>query len=352
MNRHGELPDAQLSMKPPVSGLSDAAPQPPRRARAGGLVVDGDRPRLDPRPDRMRLRLVLGPDRGGEVVPFLVRSPDGFLFILHADDGEHRAERLLPEDGHLLRTPLDHGRRIPERTVLVGPRRVWAAGQHGRASIDCVLHVPFDGLELPIDAERSDLRFGLRLDLPELGEQALLEPIGHGLHHVGPLDRRTGLAGVQERAPQHPGRGRIEVRVLAHDGSVLPSQLHDEGGQVLGSRFGDLPTRRRGPDEADLVARRVDQGRPDLPGSLDHSGHVLGQHGQHLAHQLTAGRRDFRRLQHHRVAGQQRRNERDEREEYGVVPRADAPDHTERTPIDARAQPENRRDQPPDPLRP
>ena len=75
-----------------------------------------------------------------------------------------------------------------------------------------------------------------------------------------------------------------------------------------------------------------------LAGAAQHRRHLLAREeaGQQLRHELAGARRQFRGLQHHAVAGGERREHRHHRQLEGVIPRADDADDAQRLIKDAR----------------
>ena len=204
-------------------------------------------------------------------------------------------------------------------------------------------------VELALRGERADVgvdRPGTGGHPRELVEQNALELVGDGPHDVDALDGRAGLAAVEEGTPQDAARGDIDVGVGAHDRSVLPAQLHDDRREVVRRSLRDAPAGRGGPDEADLVARRVDERGADVAATQDDLAHAARQHRQHLGHECADPRSDLGWLQDDRVARQQRGSDGHHRQEQRIVPRCDGADHPERTPLDPRPCRQDRSEQP------
>ena len=87
-----------------------------------------------------------------------------------------------------------------------------------------------------------------------------------------------------------------------------------------------------------MVERKAGKGLADLRSAHD-GGDLLGrkQARQKLGEEIRRARRQFRRLQHHAVAGGKCRDQRHDGEVERIVPRADDPDHADRLIENARA---------------
>ncbi len=101
----------------------------------------------------------------------------------------------------------------------------------------------------------------------------------------------------------------------------------------------DDPAGRRRPGEGDLVDQRVrDQGRARVTVSQDDVEHARRQPGfeRGVAHDVGVQGGLGRRLEHDRAARRERRRDLHHREDLGVVPRGDGPDHADRLAADDR----------------
>ena len=125
--------------------------------------------------------------------------------------------------------------------------------------------------------------------------------------------------------PSHPVGRALEIGVVADDGRVLATELHDHWGQVLRGGGEDLFAGRGRPGERDDVDVRLDDRRADRAVTDDDLEHPVGETGgpRHLADEQPDPRRVLGRLVDDRVAGGERGNDVQHRQVEGVVPRGD-----------------------------
>ena len=83
------------------------------------------------------------------------------------------------------------------------------------------------------------------------------ELVGNALEDVDPLDRQTGLPGVEE-APDGHGAGRqVEVGIVAHDGGIRAAKLEGDVFELIGGAPGNVYTGARFAGEPDLAHQRM-----------------------------------------------------------------------------------------------
>src|SRR5690349_19072665 len=99
---------------------------------------------------------VVGPHRPGEAVLAVVGDPHGVGGVLERDDGEHRAEDLLPGDAHVVvRVGEDRRLHVPAAVEAVGTAA--AADDDTRTLLLTERDVLLDPLLLALRDERPDL---------------------------------------------------------------------------------------------------------------------------------------------------------------------------------------------------
>src|SRR4051794_37490729 len=84
----------ELAAEPRLLHPAERRPVPHRRVGVHRQVAGLDRPGHTERPPQ-----VLGPDRAGQPVLGVVGQPDRLGLVVERDDGDHRAEDLLPPGG-------------------------------------------------------------------------------------------------------------------------------------------------------------------------------------------------------------------------------------------------------------
>ena len=153
---------------------------------------------------------------------------------------------------------------------------------------------------------------------------------------VDALDRAADLAVVLEGAPEDLGRDCLRVDVRQQDGGIVAAELERDPLQILRRGAGDLLARGDGAGEGDLARHRVARHpRAELVAAGDNVDDTgRDDVAQDLAEQDRVERREGRRLDHHRVAGEQRRRDLPDRENQREVPRSDRRDHAERLAAD------------------
>jgi hypothetical protein len=120
--------------------------------------------------------------------------------------------------------------------------------------------------------------------------------------------------------------------VEQHDHGVLAAELEGAGDEVAAAGLAHLASGAHAAGEADLVDAGLDQGGAGLAVALDDVEQPVRQAGlgEEIEHETPGEGRDLGRLDHHRVAGEERLHRRVERQDEGAVPGRDDPDDAER----------------------
>ena len=142
--------------------------------------------------------------------------------------------------------------------------------------------------------------------------------------HVDPLDRAARLAGVEVGAVDQCRHGAFEVGVDAHVGRILATELEPDADEAFRRDSVDQVTDRHRTGEHHVVDALVADHRRDvLVVGVQDPQHTVGQarRGEALGEVLGHQRCLRGVLEHHAVAGEQRRHHRVHRADVRVVPR-------------------------------
>ncbi len=160
--------------------------------------------------------------------------------------------------------------------------------------------------------------------LPDQRYCALNEALEDLALDIDTLDPATGLARVEEGAVDQ-GRDRVvDVGVGAHVTRVLAAQLQPRADEALrGGGLHLVPGLDRAGEGDEVHPGIADHAKRVLMAEMEVLEHALGQAGldEGLGEALGAERRLGGVLQHHGVAGHDRRNDGVDRRQVGVVPR-------------------------------
>ena len=85
----------------------------------------------------------------------------------------------------------------------------------------------------------------------------------------------AGLSRVEALAPGYALGGDLDVSVPVHDARTLPAEFQHDRREVPGGGFHHLPSETRASCEEDQIPAFLQQGRVDIPVSLDHSDIVI-----------------------------------------------------------------------------
>ena len=293
------------------------------------MRVDAQVARLDGARDAETASEVGGEDRAGEPVLGVVGQLDGVRLVVEGHDGDDGPEDLLAPDPGRGVLDGDDGRRDP-------PART-ARGRAGEGDLHLVEEAPHR-VALASGDQRTHLA-GLvgGIEHPHALDGGL--QVGEELVVGGALDqdaraRAAVLAGVVEDGPGcGGGRGR-QVGVGEDDVAALAAELQGDPLDLLGTAGHHLLADRGGAGEADLAHERVrhEPLADDRAATRQHGEHVLGQAG--LERELTepdGGQRgQLGGLEHHRVAGGERRREAPAGDRHREVPGHDDADDAQR----------------------
>ena len=313
-----------------------------RRVRGIGVVAVGPDPaRLDAAAEAVGAVHVAGPDAGAEAVERVVGDRQRLGVVLEGRDREDRPEDLLLEDPHLVMA-LEH-RRLDVEALAEVARQVVAsaAGEQLGAFLAADVDVAQDLLQLLARGLRADHR--RRIERVALDDR--LGPGDRPLHEAvidRLVDQRAARAGADlalVEGEHHEALDRlVEVivvlghDVLEEDVRGLAAELQRDRDQVLAGVLHDQPAGGRLAGEGDLGDARARRERlaglqPEAVDDVEHAGgqQVADQVGEHQ----DRGRGLLGGLQHHAVAGGQRRGELPDRHQHREVPGDDLPDHAE-----------------------
>mmetsp|Transcript_3427 Transcript_3427/g.7129 ORF Transcript_3427/g.7129 Transcript_3427/m.7129 type:complete len:555 (+) Transcript_3427:304-1968(+) len=247
-------------------------------------------------------------------------------------DRAKRAELLLMPHAHLLAHRVEY-RRPDEGTVLLLAQSVDHLGALGLGILDQLAQVA----RLARLGQRRQLHaaFPRQTHLHLVNRCAVLlrELRSDGLVDEHELEGRASLAVIRERAGDALGDGAVEVAIRHHDGQVLRVERQARFEPVrLGVRLHQCVCRLRTADEREDVdlARLHDRRHCRAAGARDEVDHTGGEHpGVHLHRADVREAADVGQLHHHRVAHQQRRNQRAIGLVEGVVERAHVEHHAD-----------------------
>ncbi|EYU00624.1 putative transcriptional regulator [Pseudomonas aeruginosa PA99] len=297
---------------------------------------------LDPAAHAVGAVDVAGPEAGAEAVLGVVGDGQGLGFVLEGGDADHRAEDFLLEHAHAV-VPLEQGRLDVVAAGQVAFELLdAAAGEQLGAFLLGDVEVGEDLLVLLLGSLGADHGLGVQrvaaLDRPDLFQHLFHERRVDRL-----LDQRAGRAGahlalVEESQHQALGGLLDERRLGLHDVfeidvRALAAQLDGGGNDVLRRALEDVRADRGGTGEGDLGdALAGGQGLAGLPAeALDDVEHARRQQvADEFQQHADAQRGLLGRLEHHAVAGGQRRGQLPGGHQQREVPRDDLPDHAQR----------------------
>ena len=150
----------------------------------------------------------------------MVRHLDRLILVTHSRHRGERAERLLDEGRHADIAAGEHGGLEEEPAA----RRASPAGAQLGTARHRLAQLAFDALPQVRAREWTHLRLlGGRIadaDGTRPFHEALLELVGHGVHHDEALGADAALAGVLKSRTRTHLRGGVDVGVLEHDERV------------------------------------------------------------------------------------------------------------------------------------
>ena len=275
---------------------------------------------------------VSGEHRGGQSVVDVVGHGDRGGQVgggLHGDD---RAEHLALDDLGVL-VDADDDRRLVVEAVAGSER---PAGHRGRSRGDGAVDEALHPVALRGGDDRAELGrlVGGRSDDKAAG--GFGDGVDRGVVDAGTGDDAAGggavLAGVPVAADLDRLGDDLQVGVVEHHDGGLAAELEVHPLERLRRGAGDRLAGPDRPGERDHLDQRViDQGGSGLLAAGDDVEHPGREHvSRDLGHQQCAHRGELGGLQHHAVAGGQRRAQLPRRHHERVVPRGDRRDNAER----------------------
>ena len=287
-------------------------------------------PASTPRATRSAAAEVAGEDRAGQAVLGVVGQRDRVRLVVERHHRDDRPEDLLAPDPGSRVVGEHHRRRQPEAVAARAWRpRTRPPPRRGSRCTESRCCAETSGpISLASSPGSSDLHAGDRR-LEQAEELVVRRPLDE--------DPRAGaavLAGVVEDGVRRAGGRGGQVGVGEDDVGALAAELEGHPLHLVGAAGHDLLADLGGAGEADLADQRVgDEPLADHRAlARDDREHALGQPGLEgqLAEPDRGQRRDLGRLEHHRVAGGQRRGEAPAGDRHREVPRHDDADHAER----------------------
>ena len=322
------------------AGLLVAAKR--RVCRVGVVAVGPDPAGLDRPAEPVAGVGVAAPDAGAKAVERVIGDLQRFRVGLEGADGDDRSEDLFLEDPHLV-VALEYG-RLDVIAAFGGAagRHCPAADQHFGTLLAADIHVGQDFLELLARGLRTDHCVELERIALDDGRDAL-ERAGHEFLVDVLVDQGAARAGADlalVEGEQHEAFDRLVEEVIIVIGDILEEdvgrlapELERAGNDVLAGILHDQPAGGGFAGERDLGdARRRRQRLACFQAeAVDHVDHARRQDvGDQLHQHHDRGRGLFGRLEHHAIAGRQRRRQFPDRHQQREVPGNDLADHAER----------------------
>ena len=275
--------------------------------------VDRDRSHQQPPGERVAPRHVAAEDVGGQSLLDTVGQRYCIVVVGYPADGGDGAEDFVL------------GQRAVRADVGQHRRRHEGSGCQFATEPGAAEHHPCGSGRYPVGDHGEDpLRRGVADHGPDLGlggkGVAHREAFGHRgqlVHYLvvdaglgqHPVRRGADLSGVLcDRELGYRGDRGVDVGVVEDQHAGLTAQLQQHRGEVGRGGGQNLAAGAGAAGEADLVDTRVGDQRGGALGAgqddVYHPGRDPGIKAQ-LAEQNRGVRREFRRLDHHRVAGRQ-----------------------------------------------
>jgi len=313
-----------------------------RVGRVGVIAVGPDATGLDGATHAVGDVAVAAPDAGTEAIERVVADSNRFFFGLEGGHGQHRAEDLLLEDAHLV-VALEDGRFDVEATGQVARQMgAVAAGQALGAFFLTQLEVGLDLGDLFHRRLRTHHGVGVErvavLDRLDAGDAAVHELVVD--RFVNECARRAGADFALVERKQHQTLDRLVEEAVVVVGYIgeedvgrLAAKFQRGRDQVVGSSLTDQATCAGGAGEGDLVdaGARGQRVTGFATVAVDDVEHARRQQvGDEFDEDQQRDRGRFGRLEHHRVAGAQRRCELPCRHQDREVPRDDLADDAQR----------------------
>ena len=257
---------------------------------------------------------------------------DRLFDTLVADDRKQRPEDLLARDrGPFARIEDERWRDLARRGIQLLARGIdlddLGAGSPGvfdESGQPRVVPVADDARVVAIGGER-------RIELRHRALHRRGKFVDARPGHERVIGRDARLTGVEELADSDHRHDLREIAAGVDDDRRLAAELERHRRQVLRGGLRDHPPDRCRAGEEQVIERQLDE-RPARRGIAGKDGNlvVAERLGDDPRHELGRSRGHLRRLDHHAVAGCERRDRRQHRQLIRVVPRRDDADHAER----------------------
>ena len=310
-HRIGAVVGGIKGARPVIARIAEAAERH-RAARAGGRPVAIDHARADAVEKPLPQRLVAADQPCREAEAGRVGGGERGLEVGHAGDLEHRREDLLVgrgdagdvEDGGADERGAaiaDRRERLDRaRAELEQPRDLRAGALRGAVG-DQRAHVGLGRLVPRADRQR----FG---DARDLGDHGVAE---RALGHDQPPRARAALATGDERRLGRDRRRFLDVAIPHHQRVVAAEFEREDHVRAVGEYPAEVRPGARRAGEQQPVDVAVGERRAGVAAALQHLEHVLGKPrgSPRLGHRGAGRGGQFGRLEQHRVAREQRRDD-------------------------------------------
>ena len=283
-----------------------------------------------------------GPQRRGEAEIAVIHQPERLVIALHLHDADHRRKGLVTHDPHrMVHLGQDLRREIGAAVILrqdADMRR--GAGLHclGDLGAGLVREASVGhGSECGLLFERASQPVGLGKFHRPVDEGVVVGGVD-----VNSLDPAAALAGVVHGTVHERAHGGSEVGIFHHVAWILAAKLEAEAGKGTGRGLLDGPAAFHGAREIHEIERPFTYQRQ---GGVVRQEQVLEHLLRHASgveriRQALADKEGLRgMLEHHGVAGDQRRKHRVDRGHVGIVPRSHYQDEASGLATDRAAEP-------------
>ncbi|AEK62022.1 hypothetical protein CFU_2194 [Collimonas fungivorans Ter331] len=295
--------------------------------------IHPDHARLQLRRNAQRQADGFAPDAGCQAVACVVGQRHGFVGRAKSHRGKHRPENFFGGHRGARMHVGEQRRRIKTAARRQVDSRLVAAG----AFLDAQLHQCAHPFKLRRRYQRTDID-GLVQRLA--GAQALhaalearYEILGDAFLHQQARAGAADLALVEPDRIDHALDGGVDVGVLKYDERRFAAQLQCQRFSRSRGLFADQAPDLGRAGKRNLVHILVrDQRRTGGAVAGNHVKHAGRQPGLHrqLGKQQCAQRREFRRLEHYRIAQRQRGRDLPGQHQQGKIPGNDLADHSQR----------------------
>ncbi len=272
------------------------------------------------------------PHRRVEAVGRVVGQAQRLVGAAHLHDRQHRPERLVAHDGHVVVDVDQHRGLVPEPVAALDPA---PAGEHPRAALDRVRDVALDDVELGREGHRADVVADRRAlaDRARAGHARVRRTARRPPRRRRPARRDMHVWPEFWNAPHTAPAAARSRSASSHTiiGSLPPSSSSTGVKVSAAAAMTRLPVRAE-PVKQIFCTPGAHQclTRGAATGDDLHEVGMAADRGEQITDQAADERRDLRRLQHDGVAGEGGGDDRGHGEDERVVPGADHADHTQR----------------------